>query len=126
MGALLQDWSLLASKGVVGAHQKLLAAQRTSRVETVPNYYAVLGVEKSAPGAAIRSAFRCFIKSSLPACNCCCLTQHYDHSSEVDVQCGVPIVHTCHAMHNNTTCHASSALAKPVCICSKPLRTTPF
>ena len=67
MGALLQDWSLLASKGVVGAHQKLLAAQRISRVETAPNYYAVLGVEKSAPTVAIRSAFRCFNDSPVPA-----------------------------------------------------------
>ena len=70
MGALLQDWSLLASNGVVGAHQKLLAAQRTARAETVPNYYAVLGVERSAPAAAIRTAYRCFIDPSVPPCTC--------------------------------------------------------
>ena len=70
MGSLLQDWSLLASRGVVGAHQKLLAAQRTARLETVPNYYAVLGVDKSASAAAIRSAFRWLIDFPDTACNC--------------------------------------------------------
>ena len=70
MSTLLQDWSLLASKGVVGARQKLLAAQRTARAETVHDYYAVLGVERSAAAAAIRSAYRCFIDPSFPPCTC--------------------------------------------------------
>ena len=55
---MLQDWSLLVSKGVTGAHTKLLAAQRAARTETLPNYYAVLGLNKAAPTASIRTAFR--------------------------------------------------------------------
>ena len=43
---------------MVGAHQKLMAAQRSARTESLPNYYAVLGVEKAASSAAIRAAFR--------------------------------------------------------------------
>ena len=54
----VQDLSFAASKGMVGAHGKLMAAQRSSRAESLPNYYAVLGVDKSASPAAIRSAFR--------------------------------------------------------------------
>ena len=55
---VLQDLGFAASKGMAGAHQKLLAAQRTAKTDSVPNYYAVLGVEKSATPAAIRTAFR--------------------------------------------------------------------
>ena len=54
----VQDLSFAASKGMAGAHQKLMAAQRSSRAESLPNYYAVLGVDKSASPAAIRTAFR--------------------------------------------------------------------
>ena len=43
----------------MGSHQKLMAAQRSIRGESLPNYYAVLGVDKSASPAAIRTAFRC-------------------------------------------------------------------
>lgn len=57
-GIGLQDLTSAASKGLVGAHQKLMAAQRSARVESLPNYYAVLGVDKSASPAAIRTAFR--------------------------------------------------------------------
>ncbi|CAL5221311.1 g3481 [Coccomyxa viridis] len=56
--AAVQDLSFAASKGLVGAHQKLMAAQRSARAESLPNYYAVLGVDKSASPAAIRTAFR--------------------------------------------------------------------
>ncbi len=55
---MLQDWSLLVSKGVAGAHLKLLALQKAARTETLPNYYAVLSLNKAAPTASIRSAFR--------------------------------------------------------------------
>lgn len=57
----------------MGAHQKLMAAQRSARAESLPNYYAVLGVDKSASPAAIRTAFR-YLASCLP-----CLTEHGLH-----------------------------------------------
>ena len=57
-GVSVQDLTFVASKGMVGAQQKLMAAQRSARVGSLPNLYAVLGVDKSASPAAIRTAFR--------------------------------------------------------------------
>jgi DnaJ-class molecular chaperone len=55
----LQELTLLVGKGVPDATARLSAAERSSKLETEPNHYAVLGVPSTATAADIRQAFRC-------------------------------------------------------------------
>lgn len=68
---VVQDWSLLVSNGVTSVHEQLLAIMCCAQVETLPNFYAVLGLEKTATPASIDTAFR----SSRP-CNTCLQHSH--------------------------------------------------
>ena len=56
---VVQDWSLLVSNGVTSVHEQLLAILCCAQIEMLPNFYAVLGLEKAATPASIDTAFRC-------------------------------------------------------------------